>query len=179
VLSPKEVETILSSGSVMLFEKHTAKTRKPDGLLLTLVDGVMPDGRPCMAMMQGSKKPDLTMLENWYGYVRGEFDARKDRQEAEALSRAEARPVDSGAVSTAAERPSPSPVPDAEPVPASEATVEEILESKIASLGRLIAKREGAYREAAARLKDMEREVAAAVKERKQAIAALKAVKGA
>jgi hypothetical protein len=57
--------------------------------------------------------------------------------------------------------------------------VEEILESKIASLGRLIAKREGAYREAAARLKDMEREVAAAVKERKQAIAALKAVKGA
>lgn len=168
---------VMDSGEVLMWERHTTKKPNPDGsLTLTLVEGVMPDGKPCTANLAAGWKPKMA-IQVWNQHVKGEFNAREAKQEAAAIKRAEAS-------KSGGERSDPapavyggSPIPTAAAVQDCEASVEAIIESKISSLGRSLALVEAQIEATLGALKSLELDRDALKAQRAKAIMAIRAMK--
>jgi hypothetical protein len=129
---------IVMSKDVGLLEHHTIREQTSDGLKLTLKEDIMPDGKPCVAVLQGVTKLDGKVVQTWFNYVRGEYDARENKQEAEAAQRKEASRTGGGGAHTGPVLHGGSSVATEAAVQEREASVEAILQAKIASTSRSI-----------------------------------------
>jgi len=166
----------MSCGDMNLWERHTAREPQPDG---SLICTLMAEGAPVVrAKFERGSKPRV-MIEQWYNHVRSTVDAWENEQTAKAAKRAEA-PRAGG------ERKDETPVihggsevatPQADK--ARQESVESILESKVADLGRSVALVEAQIAATLGALKSLESERDALKKQRQKAVAAIRAMKEA
>lgn len=168
---------VLDGGEVLLWERHTTKSTKPDGSLeLVLADGVMPDGKPCRATLAPGWKPKQAIMV-WSEHVKGEYNAREAKQEAAAIKRAEASRVRGERTDAAPVFHGGSEVATPEVVQDRQASVEAILESKVADIGRSLALVETQITATMGVLESLQREFTELKKERHKVIAAMKALR--
>lgn len=170
---------VLDGGEVLLWERHTTKQGNKDGSVkLTLVEGVMPDGKPCEATLAAGWKPKQA-IGVWFDYVKGEYNAREAKQEAAASKRAEAPRAGGERGDQSARVYGGSEIPTAAAVQDREASVEAILESKVAAIGRSLTLVETQITATMGVLESLQREFCELKKERHKVIAAMKALKEA
>jgi hypothetical protein len=166
---------VLDCGDLLLWERHTHKTPTAKGLVARLVEGVMPDGKPCEATFEGYKPKD--MIVAWHQFVKGEYDARTNRQEAAALKRAEAPRASSSRKDDTPVLLGGSEVATPQADKARQESVESILESKVADLSRSIARVETQIEATMGALHSLEAERDGLKKQRLKAVTAIRAMK--
>jgi len=168
---------VMSCGDVLLWERHTTKIPRGDGSLeCRLVEGVMPDGKPCVAAFQAGYKPRVA-IEQWYNFVKGEYDAREAKQEAEAAQRKEASGAGGNRTDPASRVYGGSEIPTPQAIQDRQASVEALLESKIADISRSFSRVEDQIAATVAALKVLETDRDALKRERIKVVAAMRALK--
>lgn len=175
MLSEVQIEAILANDMV-LWNSYTEKFEEPASqrVRARLKDGIMPDGKPCIGSLEG--RP-MQMVQMWCQFVRGEFDARKDRQEAESLKRAEAHAGSGGEEAQSPGVDGARPSSTTGDLSAPQDGVEGVLESKVAALDRHVAALKEARETAFERFRVLDESYGAAINERDLTIAALNFVR--
>ena len=175
MLSQKEIDSVLAN-EILMWERYTDQEWHPGGgeVTCTLKPGIMPDDNPCRGLIKAKSK--LSAAKTWYDFVRGQYDARTAKQEAEAAQRAETSRTSSGEEDRPAKRHGGSKVTPEEALQASETPVEKLLETKIASLGRSIASFEKEIERKVAEVGRLESSLSNLKLQKAKAIAAYKAM---
>jgi hypothetical protein len=175
VLSAIQIEDALSS-DVGLWSKWTTTADNGDGSVRAeLADGIMPDGRPCAGVIRGKSKAEA--VGQWFTYVRGQYDARSQRQEAAAIERAETLRASGGGETAAPGELGDGKGPAQADPQAREASLEEVVESKIVAIGRRLPAVEEQIAAAASRLAGLNAERDSLLTERAKATKVLKLLK--
>jgi hypothetical protein len=131
-----QVQTILSN-QLMLWEQCTKmEWVDKDTVKCELVEGIMPDGAVCRGLIKCKSRRDAA--DQWFNYVRSQYDARTAEQEAKAAQRAEASRASGGEKDPAPGVDGGDKTPAEASVQDSETSVEDILQSKVAAIGRSI-----------------------------------------
>lgn len=170
----QDIEAVLAN-QIMMWEQYTEAKWSPgdDQVLCELKPGIMPDGRPCRGMIKAKSRKDAA--DQWFTYVRAQYDARKNEQEAEASRRAEASRT-SRAAEDAAAGVDGGGGEDGETINVGpESSVEDIIKAQVAAIGRSIDVLTAELEKAAAIKQALIAKLERRKRDRAKAIAALKA----
>lgn len=167
----------LTCGDYGLWEKHTQRTPLPDGGVELLYTGDEAPGGPVTARLAPGWKP-ATAIGVWYNHVVGVINERQAKQEAAAAKREKAPRASGGEGDPGPRIVGPSGLPVAPAAQDSEASVEAILEAKIAALSGSLSRLKEESAAAARHLHDAEQRHGSVKEELRKAINALKLVKG-
>lgn len=127
----------LPDSSVAMWEKIAKRQKTPSGWKATIPGEYMPDDKPFVAVLQGDKMT-ASMVEQFYTAVKGAYNARQERKEAEADRRALAE-GDGGRRPDRNERPGNDAPPSEAAAPETQEGVEEYLKSQISRLAKFAA----------------------------------------
>lgn len=162
MLPIEEQLTILNSDPQIL--ENTKRTNNEDGTVRLRIGGdLFIDGQDCILVTQGPL--EFQKLVAWCNYVREEWNARKNRKEAEEARAAEARRSRDEREAAAALDRGRGDVPVEDDNKVSEESLEGTLRSKIALLDRLRGRWTDDAAAARSRLAEAERQLSRIARE--------------